>query len=137
MPKLFITLFLSCVILNIKGCSPLASVLLLKQTTAIVTLIILRFTQRFTQLPLRGYVWEHISKRCRKAKRTDNRLIINPFLPVGVTGFEPATTRPPDAYSNRAELHPELRMQRYGFFWYLQIFSVLFYIKSASFYARY
>ena len=26
---------------------------------------------------------------------------------VGVTGFEPATTRPPDAYSNRAELHPE------------------------------
>ncbi len=106
MPKLFITLFLSCVILNIKGCSPLASVLLLKQTTAIVTLIILRFTQRFTQLPLRGYVWEHISKRCRKAKRTDNRLIINPFLPVGVTGFEPATTRPPDAYSNRAELHP-------------------------------
>ena len=23
---------------------------------------------------------------------------------------------PPDAYSNRAELHPELRMQRYGFF---------------------
>ena len=22
------------------------------------------------------------------------------FLPVGVTGFEPATTRPPDAYSN-------------------------------------
>ena len=44
---------------------------------------------------------------------------------------------PPDAYSNRAELHPELRMQRYGFFWYLQIFSVLFYIKSASFYARY
>ena len=27
---------------------------------------------------------------------------------VGVTGFEPATTRPPDAYSNRAELHPAL-----------------------------
>ena len=25
---------------------------------------------------------------------------------VGVTGFEPATTRPPDVYSNRAELHP-------------------------------
>ena len=34
---------------------------------------------------------------------------------VGVTGFEPATTRPPDAYSNRAELHPELRVQKYGF----------------------
>ena len=23
-----------------------------------------------------------------------------------MTGFEPATTRPPDVYSNRAELHP-------------------------------
>ena len=30
------------------------------------------------------------------------------FLFVGMTGFEPATTRPPDAYSNRAELHPAL-----------------------------
>ena len=27
---------------------------------------------------------------------------------VGVTRFELATTRPPDVYSNRAELHPEL-----------------------------
>ena len=25
-----------------------------------------------------------------------------------MTGFEPATTRPPDVYSNRAELHPEV-----------------------------
>ena len=25
---------------------------------------------------------------------------------VGVTGFEPATTRPPDGYSNRTELRP-------------------------------
>ena len=31
-----------------------------------------------------------------------------PFLYVGVTGFEPATSRPPDVYSNRTELHPEL-----------------------------
>ena len=29
------------------------------------------------------------------------------MLLVGMTGFEPATTRPPDVYSNRAELHPE------------------------------
>ena len=29
------------------------------------------------------------------------------FCVVGMTGFEPATTRPPDEYSNRAELHPE------------------------------
>ena len=27
---------------------------------------------------------------------------------VGMTRFELATTRPPDVYSNRAELHPEL-----------------------------
>ena len=34
-----------------------------------------------------------------------------------MTGFEPATTRPPDAYSNRAELHPaHLRLQRYNKF---------------------
>ena len=26
---------------------------------------------------------------------------------VGMTGFEPATSRPPDAHSNRTELHPE------------------------------
>ena len=27
-----------------------------------------------------------------------------------MTGFEPATTRPPDVYSNRAELHPEVSL---------------------------
>jgi hypothetical protein len=27
---------------------------------------------------------------------------------VGMTGFEPATSRPPDVHSNRAELHPEI-----------------------------
>ena len=27
---------------------------------------------------------------------------------VGVTGIEPATSRPPDAHSNRTELHPEI-----------------------------
>ena len=40
-----------------------------------------------------------------------------------MTGFEPATTRPPDAYSNRTELHPVpgfacLRVQRYDVFCY-------------------
>ena len=30
------------------------------------------------------------------------------YIIVGMTGFEPATTRPPDEYSNRAELHPAL-----------------------------
>ena len=81
-------------------------------------------------------IWRE-NTECIKTKKHRQSSDYQCFLPVGVTGFEPATTRPPDAYSNRAELHPELRMQRYGFFWYLQIFSVLFYIKSASFYARY
>ena len=34
-------------------------------------------------------------------------LKISVLSSVGMTGFEPATTRPPDVYSNRAELHPE------------------------------
>ena len=41
---------------------------------------------------------------------------------VGVTGIEPATSRPPDAHSNRTELHPELRVQKYNFFFTLQTF---------------
>ena len=41
-----------------------------------------------------------------KRKILDIRLNIKDFSSVGVTGFEPATTRPPDVYSNRAELHP-------------------------------
>ena len=39
-------------------------------------------------------------------KRSDfwsNLLIFS----VGMTGFEPATTRPPDVYSNRTELRPD------------------------------
>ena len=43
-----------------------------------------------------------------KRKSLDIRLNIRAFRLVGMTGFEPATTRPPDVYSNRAELHPEL-----------------------------
>ena len=34
------------------------------------------------------------------------------FRLVGMTRFELATTRPPDVYSNRAELHPELVLRR-------------------------
>ena len=43
-----------------------------------------------------------------KTKSIDNHQIINAFYLVGMTGFEPATSRPPDVYSNRTELHPEL-----------------------------
>ena len=34
-------------------------------------------------------------------------MTISTFCVVGVTRFELATPRPPDAYSNRTELHPE------------------------------
>ena len=50
-------------------------------------------------------------------------MIINAFLGVGATGFEPATSRPPDVYSNRTELHPELRVQRYTFILIRQYFG--------------
>ena len=42
-----------------------------------------------------------------KRKILDIRLNIKDFPLVGVTGFEPATTRPPDVYSNRTELRPD------------------------------
>ena len=35
---------------------------------------------------------------------------------VGMTGFEPATTRPPDEYSNRTELHPAFGLQKYAIY---------------------
>ena len=42
-----------------------------------------------------------------KRKILDIQLNIKDFSSVGVTGFEPATTRPPDVYSNRTELRPD------------------------------
>ena len=42
-----------------------------------------------------------------KRKILNIRLNIKDFSSVGVTGFEPATTRPPDVYSNRTELRPD------------------------------
>ena len=36
-----------------------------------------------------------------------NRLTNGFVIVVGMTRFELATPRPPDAYSNRPELHPE------------------------------
>ena len=38
-------------------------------------------------------------------------MTISTFCVVGVTRFELATPRPPDAYSNRTELHPERTCQ--------------------------
>ena len=39
--------------------------------------------------------------------RGEAHLLLLASYQVGMTGFEPATTRPPDEYSNRTELHPE------------------------------
>ena len=55
------------------------------------------------------------SSGAEKQKSINNHQIINAFPTVGMTGFEPATTRPPDEYSNRTELHPVLRVQKYIF----------------------
>ena len=51
----------------------------------------------------------HHASRCQakmEIKKRVKRMLDSYFCSVGVTGFEPATTRPPDVYSNRAELHP-------------------------------
>ena len=62
-----------------------------------------------------------------KTKSIDNHQIINAFYCVGATGFEPATSRPPDVYSNRTELRPELcGCKSTCLFWNLQMFSKLF-----------
>ena len=47
------------------------------------------------------------SRRAKNKKATDFSISGFSTHFVGVTRFELATTRPPDAYSNRAELHPE------------------------------
>ena len=67
-------------------------------------------------------------ENCReKTKSIDNHQIINAFYCVGMTGFEPATSRPPDVYSNRTELHPELcECKSTRLFWILQMFAQLF-----------
>ena len=46
----------------------------------------------------------HATQQQQKKQQNFSVLLSAHF--VGMTGFEPATTRPPDVYSNRAELHP-------------------------------
>ncbi len=55
-----------------------------------------------------------------KMESTDNHTINSALiLPkrqfVGMTGFEPATTRPPAVYANRTAPHPENGLQKYKF----------------------
>ena len=51
-----------------------------------------------------------------KQKNSIEKINAVDLILVGVTGIEPATSRPPDAHSNRTELHPENRVQNYSFF---------------------
>ena len=44
-------------------------------------------------------------------KNGNRRATIAISVLVGVTGFEPATTRPPDVYANRTALHPDLLLR--------------------------
>ena len=57
-----------------------------------------------------------LEPRYKKQKDVFRHLLAS-FGFVGMTGFEPATTRPPDVYSNRAELHPEVHIKRKPLIW--------------------
>ncbi len=56
----------------------------------------------------KGASIEYVSEnRILTRKKANKRIRLLAFS-VGMTRFELATPRPPDAYSNRTELHPEL-----------------------------
>ena len=57
----------------------------------------------------------------------DDHLIIHAFYFVGMTGFEPATTRPPDAYSTELSYIPLLFYGCKSSFFYL--YSKTFTVK--------
>ena len=87
------------------GDSPSVSILCLYQITETDAFIVFWLTSWLT------FRVNHSVNRPNPAIRIKNKkprqsFDYQGFLSVGMTGFEPATTRPPDAYSNRAELHP-------------------------------
>ena len=64
-------------------------------------------------------------------------MIISAFSVVGMTRFELATTRPPDVYSNRAELHPVLfASAKIGIFRHKDNFSAKMNKNEKKFYFR-
>ena len=75
--------------------------------TQTATNIKFRFALRFTPIAILAIFQEFLSNSY-KNKKPRQSFDYQGFNQVGMTGFEPATTRPPDAYSNRAELHPAL-----------------------------
>ena len=70
---------------------------------------------------LSATVAQKVLKKVLKKNKNSSTDICRTIFVVGMTGFEPATTRPPDAYSNRAELHPaHFCLQRYELFMNIQ-----------------
>ena len=128
---LFIVRLPSFATLSINGDSPFASIFHLQQITDTDVFIVFWLTSwlTFSRQPARQ---PRTFTVCTKRKKHRQSRDYQCFLSVGVTGFEPATTRPPDAYSNRAELHPaaQLRCKSRTFYLPTQLFEVFFRILS-------
>lgn len=60
----------------------------------------------------KGITTRIVQKKKKKHQTPKNESDTSSLSLVGMTRFELATPRPPDAYSNRTELHPEQRVQR-------------------------
>ena len=71
----------------------------------VVFIILVDFLVDFSRQPWRQ---PPIFRDMHKKKKHRQSFDYQCFFFVGVTRFELATPRPPDVYSNRAELHPEL-----------------------------
>ena len=69
---------------------------------ALVQSIASKFAERCIYYLLTTNTWDMPTKKIPNLVIEDSGLRY-----VGMTRFELATTRPPDVYSNRAELHPE------------------------------
>ena len=119
--------FPSLATFNINGDSQFARIFHLQQITGTDVFIVFWLT--FSRQPARQ---PHTLTVCTKRKKHRQSYDYQCFFSVGVTGFEPATTRPPDAYSNRAELHPaaQLRCKSRTFYLPTQLFEVFFRILS-------
>ena len=66
--------------------------------------ILVDFSVDFSRQPARQPPYFRSEYANEKAQQSSD---YQAFPSVGVTGFEPATTRPPDVYSNRTELRPD------------------------------
>lgn len=62
-----------------------------------------------------------LPEKILKEKAPTILLVSALYSMVGMTRFERATTRPPDVYSNRAELHPEIGCENTTIIYYFQV----------------